>query len=79
MTPRTKEELTAMLRLMVNPEFKMFTGWLSKVLEETKTDMVQELDDMRLRQKQGEALALTNILAALANTKTVLERMDGRS
>lgn len=71
---RTQEELAAMARLAMTPDFQVFMTWLDRSLARVKHTAVYEESDASVRWSQGRAQALHEIKTAVATTRTVMGR-----
>lgn len=76
MTKRDTNILLATRRLNGDEDFKVFLGWLRDSLAETKTALVRAESDAEIRQAQGAARTLDEILDCVGSTSDVLDKLS---
>lgn len=63
-------------RLANDEDFKKFLGWLEESLAESKDALMRAESESELRQAQGAARTLDEILAFVGSTADVLEKLS---
>lgn len=72
---RDRRTLEAMHRLSAAPDYQIFLGWLESYLAEVMDLLVRASSEAELRQHQGEARVIKEILDRAADTGDVLGKL----
>jgi len=75
MMHRDRQTVEAMHRLAASPDYQLYLGWVQASLAEIMLGLVSCESDQALRQQQGAARALQELLARAADTGDVLAKL----
>lgn len=75
----TDREVEALATLKSHPEFRLIIQWIERSREELRTNLEVDLSIEGLRQKQGGAQTLGEILTHVTKSREYIEKGKARS
>jgi len=70
-----EQEVAALAVLRNSPDFQIVLEWMRRTLDKHDTELRKQRDDTQLRQTQGKAQELNEMISAAEGAEALIKRM----